>query len=108
MSILTEKRTWKRKRPPERFNYRKLTPTQSANVRRVLAHLTIEMGGRRNVAAALNVSLSLLEKATSPGRGPGVRHALMVARLAGVGVDDVVAGRWKRHACERCGCIGVA
>ena len=110
MSILTERKTWKRKRAPERqaaIDLRRLTPSQQRNVRRVLAHLTLELGGRHKMAAALGVSINALKKYRAAHRVLSARTLIAVARVAQVGIDDVLAGRWKRHACEECGCVGV-
>lgn len=108
MSILTTKRTWKRKRTPELeqfFALRKLTPRQRANVCRVLDHLAIELGGLRKLASVMGMTMEALTKARQPCRPVQPRLAMMAARIAGVGVDDVLAGRWKRHACTECGCV---
>ena len=107
MSILTTKRTWKRKpAQPELVDLRRLTPSQHRNITRVLAHLAIEFGGPKKLAAAMGRSPQAWEKVRAPGRPKSLRTILAVARLAGVGIDDVLAGRWKRHACEECGCVG--
>lgn len=110
MSILTERQTWKRKHAHElraQADVRKLTPTQSKNVRRVLGHLAIELGGPSKLAAAMGGTRGMLEKARSPSRPPNARLALMAARVAGVDVDDVLAGQWRRHACDESGCVAV-
>jgi hypothetical protein len=106
MSILTAKRTWNRRPPPKRRLLRVLTPTQSANVRRVLRFLAVEHGSGNKLASALGMTPRALERARVPSRRISVELTFITARIAGVGVDDVLAGRWERHVCPSCGHVG--
>lgn len=104
MSILTAKRTWTR--TSKRRVLRVLTQTQSANVRRVLRLLAAEHGSNTKLASVLCMTPRALERARSPSRRISMELTFVVARIAGVGVDDVLAGRWERHVCPQCGHIG--
>lgn len=80
-----------------------LTKDEQANVRAVLKHLRLRLGGWAAVAKALHISISNMGHImrTKPV-GAGV--AIGAARLAGASVDDVLAGRYPPPGtCPYCG-----
>lgn len=105
MSILRSKRTWKNPATEQR-KLRKgaLTPEQSDNVLRALRFLGKRYRTPAALAAALGVNVEAMWKARAPKRRKSARLALVVARVAGVGVDDVLAGKWPDGCeCPHCG-----
>jgi len=98
---------WKRPRPPASANRRpgKLTPEEEACTRVALKFLAIRHGGWNKLAKRMRVSGYTLQSAALKKRralAPGV--ALEVARVAGVTVDDVLAGRFPEPgSCPMCG-----
>jgi hypothetical protein len=75
-----------------------LTAKEAANVRAAAHFLRARMGGWRNVAKALRVDLSTAKSAPTP------ILAFRLARLVGVGVDDVLAGKYPpAGTCAHCG-----
>ena len=72
-------------------------------MRRVIADLAIEHGSTAALAWARATTTAALGKGKLPSRAQSSRLAFMVARVAGVGVDDVLAGRWQRCTCQACG-----
>lgn len=84
-----------------------LTTEEQANVRTALRFLRVRAGGWEPVARALHFDPSLLGKVTS-GRTVTASMAVRVARLAHVGVDDVLTGRYPNpNACPHCGQVSV-
>lgn len=109
MSILTVKQTWKRAQSARVRQYaalRVLTLEQAENVRLVIRHLVVVYGSAQRLAREMGVTVSVTEKASAPSRHKSARLAFILARVAGVGVDDVLAGRWQRHSCPECGHVG--
>ena len=108
MSVLTERKTWKRKpsptAPPRELP--RLTLDQRANVRRVLDFLTVVFGSPRALANAMGMTEAGLRKVRQPSRSPTRRTAILAAYVAGVTAEDVLAGRWQRHTCPACGHVG--
>lgn len=103
MAILTHRIAWTRPSPKApRRALERLTPVECANVRRVLAHLTLEHGAPA-LARALGMSPGALAKARAPSRPPSPRIAYAVSRMLDVSVDAVLAGAWVRVACPHCG-----
>jgi hypothetical protein len=75
-----------------------LTAKEAANVRAAAHFLRARMGGWRNVAKALRVDLSTAKSAPTP------ILAFRLARLVGIGVDDVLTGKYPPvGACAYCG-----
>lgn len=75
-----------------------LTKDEVAHVRAAAQFLRARMGGWANVAKALHVSQKTASSRVSP------TLALRIARLAGVGVDDVLGGRFPPPGmCPHCG-----
>lgn len=81
----------------------RITPAEVANVRAAIRFLRIRCGGWKSLAAALQLSRDTLVVAGR--RGPvSPTTAFRVARLAGVPIDDVLAGRFPSpSACPYCG-----
>lgn len=104
MAILTHRTTWTRRSPAKEYRrgLERLTPEQCANVRRVLAHLTLEHGAKE-LARALGLTAVALEKARNPSRPQSPRLAFAISRMLDVSVDAVLAGAWVRVACPHCG-----
>lgn len=81
-----------------------LTTVEQANVLVALRHLRVQIGGWKPLADGLGFSrhtlrhVRMAEKAVSP------TMAVRVARLAGVGVDDVLTGKYPiAGVCRHCG-----
>lgn len=104
MAILTHRTIWTRRSPAKerRRGLERLTPTERANVRRVLAHLVLEHGAA-DLARALGMTRGALEKARNPSRPQSPRLAYAISRILDVSVDAVLAGAWVRVACPHCG-----
>jgi len=74
-----------------------LTPAEVVNVRRALAFLRVRCGGVKMLAKALHTSKPSL-------RAPSASLVFRIARLAGVGLDDVVTGKYPpAGVCAHCG-----
>ena len=104
MAILTARTAWTRRSPAKEYRrgLERLTPQERANVRRVLAHLTLDHGPRE-LARALGMTTTALEKARNPSRPQSPRLAYAISRILDVSVDAVLAGAWVRVACPHCG-----
>ena len=75
-----------------------LTTAEQAHVRAAARFLRSRMGGWKNAAKALRVSPSTVRQGASP------TLALRIARLVGVGVDDVLGGKYPpAGVCPHCG-----
>jgi hypothetical protein len=75
-----------------------LTAKEVANVRAALRFLRARCGGVKPLAKALRFSAPTLRVGASP------TLAFRVARLAGVSVDDVLAGKYPpAGVCAHCG-----
>lgn len=104
MGILREPQSWRRERPANETRHASdLTPEERANVRRAIHVLRRRHGTYRELAAMLRVRLGTL-RAYGSTHWPSAGVAVRVARLAGVPIDDVLAGRWPvEGACPHCG-----
>jgi hypothetical protein len=75
-----------------------LTAKEAANVRAAARFLRARMGGWANVAKALHVDKRTAHSAPSP------ILAFRLARVVGVGVDDVLTGKYPPPGtCPHCG-----
>lgn len=82
-----------------------LTLTEQKHVCTALRALRRKLGTWAPVADALHFSPDTVRKVIG-GRYPVTASmAFRVARLAGVSVDDLVAGRYLQGACPRCGYV---
>jgi hypothetical protein len=80
-----------------------LTKEEQAHVRAALRFLRARCGGWKNVARVLRGSCITLRCAAN-GRPVSASLAVRVARFAGVGVDEVLNGRFPPPgACPYCG-----
>jgi hypothetical protein len=76
-----------------------LTPEEQKNVRAAVRFLRVRCGGWMPLTKVLRLTRSTLQKV---GATPVV--AFRVARFAGVGVDDVLAGKYPpAGTCPHCG-----
>ncbi len=83
-----------------------LTDQEQANVRAAMRFLMIRAGGWKILAVALGFSKHTMRHVKKAEKNVSPRMALRVARVAGVGVDDVIAGRFPQPgACAHCGRI---
>ena len=77
-----------------------LTAQEQTNVRAALNYLRARFGTWETLAQALKYG----RKTVTPSTGVSARLAVRVARLAGVGVDDVLCGRFPPPGtCPHCG-----
>jgi hypothetical protein len=104
MTILREPNVWQKARPAnETRRSTDLTPEEQANVRRALHVLRRRLGGYVALSAALRTRVKTLQAYGSKGP-PSAAVAIRLARVAGVAVDDVLAGRWPVYgSCPHCG-----
>jgi len=94
MTVLTERKSWRRVRQrPRRFD---LTETEKANVKKTIRMLRGAYGNARRLAVALGMRhdhiRSLLTRRGQPT--PALAHKL--ARLMGVPVEEVLTATWPR------------
>lgn len=81
-----------------------LTEQESANVCAALRFLRTRFGRWSSVAKALGVVEKTLEQAVGGRKGITGGLAIRTARLAGVGVDDLLAGKYPPEGmCAHCG-----
>jgi transcriptional regulator with XRE-family HTH domain len=88
----------------------RLSVDERANARRALLFLA-ERSAPAQLAEALGLTPTALERARSPSRPPTLRLAALVATVAGVRLTDVLTGAWPGDLCPRCGrgsCIAQA
>ena len=75
-----------------------LTADEQRNVRAALRFLRVRCGGAELLAKSLRVDRRTLN------RPPSASIAIRVARLAGIGVDDVLMGKFPPvGVCPHCG-----
>jgi hypothetical protein len=80
----------------------RLSAEERANARRALLFL-VERSAPAQLAEALGLTSTALERARSPSRPPTLRLAALVACAAGVRLADVLTGAWPGDLCPRCG-----
>ena len=81
-----------------------LTPEERDNVRRAVRTLCRRYGSASALAVKLKAGRRSVERAMGPSGAPSMSIVLRCARLAGVGVDDMLSGKWpKPGACPTCG-----
>lgn len=80
-----------------------LTAAEQANVRAALRFLRFRAGGWKPMAAVLGFKRKTLTN-VSEGQAVTANLAFRLARVAGVSVDDLLAGRFPPPgACPHCG-----
>jgi hypothetical protein len=82
-----------------------LTLTEQKHVRTVLRHLRRRVGTWATVAEALHFAPDTVRKVIGERDPVTASMAFRVARLAGVSVDDLLAGTALPGACPRCGFV---
>jgi hypothetical protein len=111
MSILTERRIWRRAQLAQKFERelkasrqmkRRLTDTEQANVRHAVRCLVFKLGTRTIVAIRAGMTPDALRKASSVRRRQSMRLAVAIAYVAGVDVETILSGKWP-EACPLCG-----
>jgi len=81
-----------------------LTAEEQAHVRAALYFLRVKCGGWAPIAKAVRLKADTLGKVASKRRGVSAALVFRVARLAKVGVDDLLAGKFvPPGTCPRCG-----
>lgn len=81
-----------------------LTAQEQGHVRTALRFLRTRSGGWSPIAKVLGFKDSTLSAILNGHKAVSVRLALRIARLAAVGVDDVLAGRFPpAGTCPHCG-----
>lgn len=108
MAILVARTVWRRE-PSRKRRANPMTPEAQANVARALRILRVRYGSWKALAEAMGTTRATLQTVTTPaGRkrlGAGI--AIRAAKVAGVPVDDLLAGAWpKDGACPWCGRCG--
>ena len=105
MAVLARPKVWKQTRPAgETRRTSDLTPEEQANVRRALVFLRTRLGGWTRLAAAMRTNETTTRQAGTRGRSVSAGLAIRAARVAGVPVDELLAGRWpKEGTCPHCG-----
>lgn len=80
-----------------------LTPAEQAHVRAALRFLRARCGGWKPLAQALRFKANSLAKVGS-GRVASASMALRIARLAEIGVDELLGGKYPpAGTCPHCG-----
>ncbi len=80
-----------------------LDEKEQSHVRVALRHIRRVVGAWAPIADALHYSLAAVEKTINGRCAVSPRMAFRVARLAGLSLDDLLAGRCLPGACCRCG-----
>jgi hypothetical protein len=104
MAILRERTVWRKPRPAnETRRSTDLTPAERESAKVAIRHLAKRHGSYGKLAAAMSASTETVRLAARTGKlSAGL--ALRAARLAGVPLEDVLAGRWPvAGACPHCG-----
>ena len=82
-----------------------LDEKEQGHVRNALRYLRRRSGGYTALAAALHFSADTVKKVTGGLKPVTASMTMRAARLAGVAVDDLLAGRFMPDACPRCGYV---
>lgn len=107
MTVLAKRETWRSAAAlARRAVSADLTEAERANLRRALRFLRTRAGSGLKLARLLRVGRQTLDRATGTGAKGTASLSLRAARLAGVAVEDVLAGTWPpAGACAHCGRI---
>ena len=107
MAILTKRETWRRPKVLASGRTPDMTEEERASVKRALVFLRRRHGGAAKLAATMGTTQEVLERASRTKGKPSLGLALRAARLAGVGVEAILAGEWPEPgACPFCGRTG--
>jgi hypothetical protein len=81
-----------------------LTTKEQKAVRTALKFLRLRVGAWAPLAKVLRYESDTIQKVATGRRGATPALALRVARLAGVPIDELLAGRWlSPRVCPHCG-----
>lgn len=81
-----------------------LTAQEQANVRAAIRFLRVQCGSAEALTKALRCNKTTVQSAMASARNVTASMAFRVARFAGVGVDDLLAGRFPpAGTCPHCG-----
>lgn len=80
-----------------------LDEKEQRHVRTALRYLRLRVGAWGPVAKVLRYQYDSIEKVVNGRRPVTPTLAIRVARLANVGIDDLLAGRHLPGACPHCG-----
>ena len=103
--VLVERTVWKKDRPVNATRRSSdLTPEEQRHVKVALRVLRARHGSIATLAVALKATRAAVSWALAARGRPTAGLALRAARLAGVPLEDVLAGAWpKAGACPHCG-----
>jgi hypothetical protein len=104
MAVLTKREVWVKPRPQnETRRISDLTPEEAAATRRALHVLRRRLGSWEALGEALRTKTTTLQGYGSK-KAPSAAIAIRAARVAGVAIEEVLAGRWPvEGACPHCG-----
>lgn len=97
---------WRRpgRPPPGEQWVNRLLPDEQENVRVALRFMRARLGELAILAKEMKLSYRSLSRALEVGGRPSAGMAIRVARVAGVPVEKVLAGKWPRPGeCPVCG-----
>lgn len=81
-----------------------LTILERKNVRTAIRFLHLRCGGWDSLSTLLRLSRTTIRHVVEKGRAPSPMLTFRVARLAGVPIDDVLAGKFPpAGTCPHCG-----
>jgi hypothetical protein len=104
VTILATTKAWRREPAKRaRLTSDRLSPEESANVRRAILFLRKRHGGTAPLAVALGVGFKMLTTTCSKKGKPGAGLALRAAKLAVEPVETILTGEWPGDRCPHCG-----
>jgi len=104
MAILREVVEWRKPKPANPCRAPDLTDEERTHLRAAIAFLLTRFGGRASLAKAMGIRPVALQGATGKRRSLSASLAIRAARVAGVGVDDILRGHYPPSgACPHCG-----
>ena len=103
--VLAAPMVWRKPRPADKTRKTSdLTPDEQEHVKTALRVLRRKLGTTAKLAEALAANPGTLGGMMKRTGRPSAGTALRAARLAGVAVEELIAGRWPREgACPHCG-----
>jgi thiamine pyrophosphate-dependent acetolactate synthase large subunit-like protein len=108
MTVLAQRKTWRRERPAnETRRSTDLTLQEQENVRVALRFLAKRHGDYAKLAKAMGAHRETVHRPARKASPVTAGIALRAARVAGVVVEELLAGRWPvEGACPLCGRCG--